>query len=146
MDASVAAAEISTERARIEAAVESLTRREISFENARAQIKQKWKKMDAYLEGDQVVRIRTYPQGESARTEEFYFKDGKLILAFIEDDGLSNEGQSEARKGKTYWFSGGKFIKEENDTGEAETTAPSDDAQRLMQEAQEYLVLASKQP
>ena len=144
VDNTALVAAISVERERIEGIKSTLTKKIVPFDNARAQFKQKWKKMDVYSEGAQVVRIKTYPQGSSKRTEEFYFKDGALALAFIEDEGLGNEGKDESPKGKTYWFSGGQFISEKNDTGEVEVSAPADDAARLQQEAREYLELAAK--
>ena len=51
------------------------TRKEmwLSGGKVKESIKQKWEKMDAYYEGDKLVRLQLYPyKGVSGRTEEFY--------------------------------------------------------------------------
>lgn len=130
-------------RARIENNLDRYTQTTLPLTNAREQVAQKWTKMDVYRDGDDIVRIKTYPhEGISTRTEEFYFENGGLVLAFIEDEGTGATGKKEGRMGKTYIFSNSTFVTERNNTGEAEITDPETDAQRLLQEAKEYLELA----
>ena len=139
VDTKALVADINAERQRTEGMLEQLSKSEVSMDNMRAQIRQKWSRMHAYYEGDQLVRIKTYPhEGVSERSEEFYFMDGELVLAFIEDDGASSIGRDEARKGKAYYYHNGEVIHEENTSGEAENSIRNSDAERLQQEASEY--------
>ena len=72
------------------------TRKEIPLTgpNVKETIKQKWEKMDAYYEGDKLVRLQLYPRkGVSGRNEEFYLMDDKLVFAYIQDKGPKNEGK-----------------------------------------------------
>ena len=131
---------IDAERNRIETALKSLKRTTIPTTNLRAQIKQKWTKLDFYTEKDLVVRIKSYPYEKiSQRTEEFYFKNGKLILAFIEDNGSKNTGKAADRFGKTYYYFADESFKEVNQTNEKETGIRASDSERLLEEANEYL-------
>ncbi len=136
---------IDNERERIEVNLKSLKRTTLSTKDLRPQIKQKWSKIDFYTENGKIVRIKSYPYGQIAkRTEEFYFNSNKLILAFIEDEGLKNTGKSEKRVGKTYFFFNDACIKEDNRTNEKETSIRNSDSERLMQESGEYLDLFPK--
>ena len=136
---------IDAERERIETRLKSLQQTSLSTKDLRAQIKQKWSKIDYYTENGQIVRIKSFPYPKiSQRTEEFYLQKGSLILAFIEDDGLKYTGMEPKRTGKTYYFSENSFIKEANVTNEKETTIRGSDSERLLQEAKEYLELFPK--
>jgi hypothetical protein len=87
--------------------------------NVKESIKQKWQKMDAYYEGDKVVRLQLYPhKGVSGRTEEFYLMDDKLVFAYIQDTGPKNEGRDMGQAGKELYFDNGKLIKVEDRSGE----------------------------
>jgi hypothetical protein len=133
---------IDAERAKIEGNLKSLQKKTLPTKDLRAQIRQKWSKLDFYSGNGRVVRIKSYPYEQiSHRTEEFYFRDGKLILAFIEDTGSQFTGKSEKRDGKTYYFFNDAVIKEDNQTGEKETSIRTSDGERLLQEGQEYLTL-----
>jgi hypothetical protein len=97
------------------------TRKEIPLTgpNVKESIKQKWQKMDAYYEGDKLVRLQLYPhKGVSGRTEDFYLMDDKLVLAFIQDTGPKNEGRDTGQPGKELYFDNGKLIKVEDRSGE----------------------------
>ena len=97
------------------------TRKEVSFENGNVKesIKQKWAKMDAYYEGDKLVRIQLYPhQGISGRTEEFYLMNDKLVFAFIQDKGPKNEGRDTGEPGKEFYFDNDKLLQMEDRSGE----------------------------
>ena len=136
---------IDIERERLENNLKSFQKKTLSTKDLRPQVKQKWSKIDFYTENDQIVRIKSYPYDKiSQRTEEFYFQKGKLILAFIEDDGSKFIGKEPKRAGKTYYFFEDSFLKEANVTNEKETTIRSSDGERLLQEATEYLELYPK--
>jgi hypothetical protein len=136
---------IDVERNKIENELKAIIKTSLPTKDLRAQIKQKWSKIDFYTDHGQIVRIKSYPYEKiSHRTEEFYFQNRKLILAFIEDEGFQFTGKSDKRIGKTYYFFNDKLIKEENPTNEKETTIRNSDSERLLQEAQEYLELFPK--
>lgn len=127
----------------IENKIEELEKKEISLENSRAQVKQKWAAMHAYMMDDNIVRIKMYPhENISKRSEEFYYMDGELVLVFIEDEGSNKKGKDDSRMGKTYWFHNGELINEENKTGEQELTTQDADSERLLQEAKEFYEIA----
>ncbi len=112
----------------------------LSTDSLRSKIKQKWSKIHFYSKDGQVQRIKTYPHAQvSDRTEEFYFRDGELILAVIEDNGSAKEAEM---ADKMYFFQGGELIGEENGAKEKEYAIKSSDAEELLQEAAEYLDLA----
>lgn len=97
------------------------TKKEVNFsgDGFREDLKQKWEKMDAYYEGDKVVRIQLYPhKGVSERTEEFYIMDGKLIFVFIQDKGPKHEGADMGEPGKEMFFYNDKLISYEDRSGE----------------------------
>lgn len=97
------------------------TRKEIPLTgpNVKESIKQKWEKMDAYYEGDKLVRLQLYPhKGISGRTEEFYLMDDKLVFAYIQDTGPKNEGRDMGQPGKELYFDNGNLIKMEDRSGE----------------------------
>jgi len=141
VDYTDAVAAIDQSRESIETAVESIEPMEISTEGLREQIKQKWRKIHFYAKDGNVIRIKTYPYSEiSKRTEEFYFENGNLVLAVIEDDGDgAMHGREKAEMSKMYYFKNGKLIHEVNNTTEEETTIRQSDGERLLQEAKEYM-------
>ena len=136
---------IEVERERIENNLKSFQQKILPTKDLRTQIKQKWSKIEFYTENGQIVRIITLPYEKIVnRTEEFYFQKNKLILAFINDEGAKYPGKEDKRIGKTYYFYEDAVIKEVNQTNEKETTIRSSDAERLLQEATEYLELFPK--
>lgn len=132
---------ISAERRRIESILDKTEKKTISFADAREKIKQKWQKMDVYLENGKIVRIKTYPYPQiSKRTEEFYFIDGKLALVFIEDNGLDSKEPEADAEGKTYWFKNDKLIHAANKSDEAEISNEIEvEGESLVIEVAEYL-------
>lgn len=140
-DYSGTVAAIDQTRESIETAAESITPVEVSTKELREQIKQKWKKIHFYATDGKVIRVKTYPYNEiSKRTEEFYFENGQLILAVIEDDGDgAMHGREKAEMSKMYYYKDGKQIYEVNNTSEEETSIRHSDGERLLQEAKEYL-------
>ena len=131
---------INQERTSIEARKNELTRHELSTKTLREQIKQKWSKLHYYSEGNEVVRVKTYPyDGISTRTEEFYFNDGSLIFAIIQDQGLDEGTAGETGDRKEYYYWNGQFVGERQDTVEKERSIRHSDEERLESEAAEYL-------
>ncbi|HPF10559.1 MAG TPA: hypothetical protein PKW08_01540 [Flavobacteriaceae bacterium] len=113
---------------------------EIPTDSLREKIKQKWSKFDFYVNNNQVVRIKAYPhEGISKRTEEFYFNNGQLVLAVIEDDGSAPAGEEADTLDKMYYYHEGEVIKELKSSIEAEYSIKESDAEELMEEAKEYL-------
>lgn len=142
IDVDAVCADINTYRQMIEDKLESLNRVELDTASARAQIGQKWANIHYYFDGDQVVRVKTYPHdGVSERTEEFYYQNGQLVCAVVEDSGMS-QGKEESIDGKVYYYHEGQAIREVNNTGEKEYSIRDSDAERLLQEANEYLEMA----
>jgi len=132
-------------RKTIEAAKSELTRKDLKTDSLRAQVAQKWALIHFYFDGDQLVRVKSYPHGEvSARTEEFYFDQGQLIAAVIEDNGLAETDGEAVEDDKAYYFYDNELVKEVNNTQETETSIRESDAERLLREAKEYQELAVK--
>ena len=69
-----------------------------------------WSKIHTYTDGDQLKRMKLYPSDGSQRTEEFYYKDGNLVFAFLEENGLGKENHDANAKGDKYYFQDGKLI------------------------------------
>lgn len=129
---------ITQQRKDIEARNSELTRYEVSTDSLREQIKQKWSRIHFYADGDTLLRVKTYPHDEvSTRTEEFYFQDGQLITAVIQDAGTTADEDKEGQK--AYFYSGGEVVGERNTSGEKERTIRESDAEQLQSEAREYL-------
>jgi len=145
VDNSNLVSEIDQMKNKIEADKSKLKQAEMSTKDLRGQIKQKWSKIHFYSDGDKVVRVKTYPYDQiSERTEEFYFNDSKLIFAIIKDDGNKNQGDDEKVKSKMYYFNNGELVKEVNNSEEDEHEIRRSDSERLLQEAEEYLLLVKK--
>ncbi len=113
---------------------------EISSEAMRPKVKQKWNKIHFYTMDGIVVRIKTYPYAEvSKRTEEFYLKDGNLVLAVIEDNGEGTRGKDNESIDKMYYFQNGEMIKEVNGEEKEEYAIKQSDAEELLSEVKEYM-------
>jgi hypothetical protein len=133
-------AQIDEKRKAIEAQLSEAIVMEID-EHWREKVRQKWAKIHVYTtEEGQVNRVKTYPhEGISKRTEEFYFENGQLMLAVIEDDGSGERGKSNDELDKMYYFQDGMLIGEVKADGEQEYNIRESDAEELLQEAMEYL-------
>lgn len=135
--------EIKALKTDIEAWSKSQKAQALSTDSLRSKIKQKWSQIHFYSENGMVKRIKTYPHvAVSDRTEEFYFENGALVLAVIEDNGNA-EGEEE-NIDKMYFYQNGELIGEENSANEKEYAIKSSDAEELLQEAMEYLDLMKK--
>ncbi len=136
---------IGAENSRIEANLKSFAKTSLKTTGLREQIKQKWSIIEYFTENGQIVKIVTLPYKQiTKRTEEFTFKQGKLILALIADKGIDEKGNIEKDIDKEYYFSDGICIKENNRSNEKETAIRNSDSERLLQEANEYLDLMPK--
>ena len=126
-----------------------LSKKEVPFTggNIKEALKQEWEKMDAYFDGEQLVRIQLYPhKGISERTEEFYLKDNTLIFAFIQDKGPKHVGRDTGEPGKEFYFDHGRLIKFLDRSGEVEKDLDSEQKMyeyRLPYEIEELLVILS---
>jgi len=69
-----------------------------------------WSKIHTYTDGGQLKRMKLYPSDGSQRTEEFYYKDGNLVFAFLEENGLGKENHDANAKGDKYYFQDRKLI------------------------------------
>lgn len=135
---------IRQQRSAIEARVDDLTRYTVSTDTLREQIRQKWSELHFYAAGDTLLRVKTYPHEDvSTRTEEFYFEDGELIAAVIQDAGTTADENAAGQK--AYYYADGEFVGEQNDTDEPEQSVRTSDAERLQAEAMEYLDLFQAQ-
>lgn len=135
---------IDQQRALIEANLEAPL--EVSTDELKAKIKQKWKAIHFYASNGQVVRVKTYPYTEiSARTEEFYLENGALILAVIEDNGAGEKGKSSEEIDKMYYFHNEEIVKEFHSTNEKEYSVKESDAEELLVELNEYLDIYNAQ-
>ena len=113
---------------------------EVKSDDLREKTKQKWKKIHFYVQDGNIVRIKSYPhEGISERTEEFYLKDGQLVLAVIEDHGLTERGKEQEKFDKVYYFDNGEVIKEIAFDKESEFTVKNSDGEELLSEVKEYL-------
>ena len=57
------------------------------------------------VEADEALSVRRF-----ARTEEFYYKDGNLVFALLEENGLGKENHDANAKGDKYYFQDRKLI------------------------------------
>ena len=129
---------IDTKRTEIEAAADAPL--EISTKDLREKVKQKWEKIHFYTYNDTIVRIKTYPYTAiSKRTEEFYFDNGTLILAVIEDNGSGERGKVAETVDKMYYFHNEEVILEKSNELEKEYSIRNSDAEELLKEVNEYL-------
>jgi hypothetical protein len=130
------------ENMRIESSLKKLKRTILKTTELRDQIKQKWSVIEYYQENGQIVKILTLPYPQiSKRTEEFTFKNNKLILAVIADKGIKEGGDVEKAINKEYYYLDDKCIREDNRSKEKEMTIRNSDSERLMEEADEYVGL-----
>ncbi len=131
---------IDKKRMDIEAMIKDIKPIEITNKEMRPKSAQKWSKVHVYAKDGKVIRIKTYPHlGVSKRTEEFYFDNGKLILATIEDDGMGKPGKDKMKIDKLYYFDEDKCIAEMHNTNEREYGTKTSESEELMHEAQEYM-------
>ena len=134
-------APINQQRQVIEEEIVSITPVVIKTDKMREKIKQKWSSIDYYVIDGQVVRLKTYPHPEiSKRTEEFYFENGQLILAVVEDNGEGERGKGAEEIDKMFYYVDGQFFFELKRNMKVKIDEFSEiDAKELQKEAQEYM-------
>jgi hypothetical protein len=121
--------------------VDRLTRKEVTLDaNAIAKVTdEKWAKLHTYSDGDKVERLKVYPAAGS-KTEEFYYRDGQLVFAFIEPSGAGKHGHESDAKGTKYYFENGHLIAvaEDGKMGPVSEAARTM-AEKITRESQAYL-------
>jgi hypothetical protein len=67
----------------------SLTRKEakLSEGELKTVTDEGWTKIHTYSDGAALKRMKMYPSGDSTKTEEFYYHDGKPVFVFLEENG-----------------------------------------------------------
>ncbi|MGB6035463.1 MAG: hypothetical protein WBG42_04290 [Cryomorphaceae bacterium] len=137
--------EISDYRRSIENSKTELEKGTLSLTQARAEISTNWQKLDYYTTNDKVVRIKTYPSAENgAKTEEFYFKDDRLVFAIAENEGAINDTVPEKETAEGFYYSNGELIVDESFEITEATQEEKDEmdlATKLQDEGKEYLSL-----
>ena len=139
--------EIEEYRERIENTIDQLDRQTLNLTEARTEISQDWEKLDYYSDDDNVVRIKTYPhEDKKAKTEEFYFIDGELVFALVEEEGAGKKGSEGEAYGGAFYYDNGELIVSMN-VPENNTEMMDEDMMelgtKLQEEAQMYLELIS---
>lgn len=138
------------DKAAIENMAPGMTRKEIKLEGAdvNASIRQKWEKMDVYLDSTGLVRrIKLYPHpGISKRSEEYYYDASGLFFVYISDTGAETENNDEGKPGKEFHFHDGKLIEYDDSSGDEETVSKDEEGKsyeiRLLSESKEWLRVA----
>ncbi|MEO8748426.1 MAG: hypothetical protein ABI379_12335 [Rhodanobacter sp.] len=140
--------EIDAQVRKIEQALPTLARTEVMLKpGSLADVTEvKWSKLHAYASGNTIERLKVYPPAGSAKTEEFYYQDGSLILAFVEPNGAAHEGHSPEAKGTRYYFNANGLFA--NNDGKRTTTTPDAKQKakgaKLQRESAALLGLSSK--
>lgn len=137
--------EIEEYREKIENTIDQLERNSIELSEARTEISQDWEKLDYYSDNDNVVRIKTYPhESKRAKTEEFYFNDGELVFALVEEEGAGKKGSEGEAYGGAFYYDNGKLIVSMN-VPESDSEMMDEDMMelgtKLQEEAKSYLEL-----
>lgn len=123
-------ATITQKRMAVEARKGQSTRSEISTDSMNARIRQKLGKLACYSKNGNLLRIKSYPHAQvSSRTEEFHFRDGEVIFAYIEVDGMHGEGNDVHTKGKEFYCNDGQFVAIRNMSGDSERSVRNSDSQ-----------------
>jgi len=120
---------IDTHVRQVENKLDQLTRKEATLDagDVAKVTDEKWTKLHTYADGDKVVRLKVYPAAGS-KTEEFYYRDGRLVFAFVEPSGAGKKGPEPDAKGSKYYFDDGQLIA----VVENGTTAPMNEQARTM--------------
>jgi len=96
----------------VEKNVSSLTRKEAKLHEGELSkvTDEKWTKIHTYSDGADLKRMKMYPGGDSKRTEEFYYHDGKPVLVFLEENGAGKENHDANAVGDKFYFADGTLI------------------------------------
>lgn len=90
----------------VEAKLTSLSRREkvLKPEDLKGVTEAGLEKLHAYYDGQNLKRVKTYPTGNSRKTEEFYYYNDKLVFVFVEPEGEGKKGEDRGAKGERLYF------------------------------------------
>ena len=123
---------------------QTLVRKEVKLDSGALKdvTEEKWAKLDAYSRGDHVVRLKVYP-AEGTKTEEYYYRKGKLVYVFVEPAGAGKQGHDPNAQGTKYYFKGSKLIavNEDGKTGSVNEEARNTGA-KLLRESNAFLAAA----
>lgn len=97
----------------------SYQRKESSGEAIKKVTSEEWKKAESYWEGTTLKRMRLYPEGESMKTEEFYYENDKPVFIFLEENGANKENRDANAKGERFYFANGNLIAATDANGKA---------------------------
>lgn len=132
----------------VEAHLSSYTREEKEMgETLRGITEKHWKKAHGYYDGDMLKRAKLYATADSKETEEFYFYQGHLVFAFLEENGAGKEGHDKNALGDKYYFADGKLIGGTMADGkkiEMADAATENIAKRILKEAKKLQQLLKK--
>lgn len=127
-DSNMPLREIDTQVRSIEQALPDLTRHEVMLQpgDLAGITEAGWSKLHTYSRDAKVERLKVYAPAGQPKTEEFYYRDGQLIMVFHEPNGAGHEGHNPNAVGKRYYFNAqGLFAIDEN--GRNRTTLDADD-------------------
>jgi hypothetical protein len=112
----------------VETKLPSLTRKEKVLKPAdlKGVTEASLEKLHAYYEGQSLKRIKTYPAGDSRKTEEFYFYNDKLIFVFVEPEGKGKEGHVPGAKGDRLYFDNNGLVAWADENGKRKDPAGSE--------------------
>jgi hypothetical protein len=96
----------------VEKNVPSLTRKEAKLHQGELKevTDEKWTKIHTYSDGADLKRVKMYPSGDSKKTEEFYYHDGKPVFVFLEENGAGKENHDADAVGDKFYFADGTLI------------------------------------
>jgi hypothetical protein len=96
----------------VEKNVSSLTRKEAKLHEGELKkvTDEKWTKIHTYSDGAALKRMKMYPGGDSTKTEEFYYHDGKPVFVFLEENGAGKENHDANAVGGKFYFADGTLI------------------------------------
>ena len=105
----------------VEKSASSLTRKEAKLSDGELKnvTDEKWTKIHTYSDGADLKRLKTYPGGESKKTEEFYYHDGKPVFVFLEENGAGKENHDASAVGDKFYFADGTLIGAISSNGKA---------------------------
>ncbi len=119
---------IDTYVAHIEKSASTYTRKEESLaaDSFKGATDETWKKMHAYYDGEDLMRMKLYPAGDSTKTEEFYFYKNQPVFVFVEKNGKDKENHDKDAVGSQYYFADGKLVEAMDADGNAMDVAGAD--------------------
>ena len=112
----------------VEKNVSTLTRKEAKLHEGELSkvTDEKWTKIHTYSDGATLKRMKMYPGGDSKRTEEFYYHDGKPVFVFVEENGAGKENHDANAVGDKFYFADGALIGAMSSDGKAKDMKSAD--------------------